>query len=236
MNADRPGRIADDKTDGKPRIRVLVADEHPVIRIGVENLLQLEPSFEYAGEAGTGEEAMARTLELDPHILLLGLSLPDLPALETMRAVISGSHSTKTILLTEAISQQIILEGLQLGARGIVMKAALMDHLAAAIRAVSGGRYWIEDHPATSLVQALHDISRNPTPVPKSAPPLTPRELEVVGCVVRGGSNRDIAQQFNLSEETIKRHLSNIFEKTGVSTRLELALYAIEHQLVALPA
>ena len=236
MKADRPGRIAENGVHGATPIRVLVADEHPVIRIGVDNLLQPERGIEITGEAGSGAEVTSRTMELSPDILLLDPNLPGLPNLEELRIVVNNSSSIRTILLTETSSKQTIIEGLQVGARGIVVKAALTDFLPSAIRAVFADKYWIGDHSAASLIQALHAISDDPAPVEKNAVSLTPRELEVVACIVKGSSNRDIAQQFQLSEETIKRHLSNIFEKTGVSTRLELALYAIEHQLVALPA
>lgn len=228
--------MTENKMHAGKLIRVLVADEHPVVRIGVDNLLQHEAGIEIAGEAGNGNEAIARTLELHPDVLLLDLHLPGLPSLEAMRAVVNCSRTTSTILLTEAISRQEIVEGLQVGARGIVMKDAIMDCLSPAVRAVSAGSYWVGDRPLSGLVQALHQASRELASAEKKAPALTPRELEVVVSVVRGSSNRDIAQQFQLSEETVKRHLSNIFEKTGVSTRLELAIFAIEHQLVSLPA
>lgn len=215
-------------------IRVLVADQHPVIRIGVENLLQSETGIEVVGEAGNGDEAIARTLEIGPDILLLALNLPNMPGLEEMRAVVNSSPKTKTILLSNVISQKEIVKALQLDARGIVIKDALMDNLPSAIRAVSIGKQWLNNRRVSSLVDALHIVAQvKAPPQEKKNPTLTPRELEVVSCIVKGCSNRDIARQFQLSEETVKRHLSNIFEKTGVSTRLELALFAIEHQLVA---
>ncbi len=212
-------------------VRVLVADQHPVIRIGVENLLQAEAGIRVVGEAGDSNEVITRTLELCPDILLLALNLP---GLEAMRAVLNASPKTRTILLANIISKQEILKALQLGASGLVSKDALMDNLTAAIRAVSAGKCWIGDRRAISMASALPAVTQEQPPaVEKKFTGLTPRELEVVGCIIKGLSNRDIAQKFELSEETIKRHLSNIFEKTGVSTRLELALFAIQHQLVA---
>jgi len=211
-------------------IRVLVADQHPVIRIGVENLLQSESGIQVVGEAGDSDQAIAKTLELCPDVLLLALNLP---GLETMRNMADMSPDTRTILLTNSISKQEILQALDLSAHGLVLKEALIKNLTSAIRAVFAGKYWIGDRRATSLAEAIPTTNQKPPAAEKKAIGLTPRELEVVGCVLKGSSNRDIAQQFQLSEETVKRHLSNIFEKTGVSTRLELALYAIEHQLVA---
>jgi two-component system nitrate/nitrite response regulator NarL len=215
-------------------LRILLADDHPVVRIGVRNMLQADEAFSVVGEAGDGDEAITQTLELLPDILLLDLSMPRLPGLEAMRAIMSGSPTVKIILLTSTITTQQIIEALQIGARGIVLKDALADHLTTAIRAVSSGDYWIGGKRVVNLVGALHELMQQAAVPERKTYGLTPRELEVVGCIVEGCSNRDIAKQFSISEETVKRHLSNIFDKTGVSTRLELALFAIAHQLVAL--
>ena len=214
-------------------LRILLADDHPVVRIGVRNMLQADEAFSVVGEAGDGDEAITQTLELLPDILLLDLSMPRLPGLEAMRAIMSGSPTVKIILLTSTITTQQIIEALQIGARGIVLKDALADHLTTAIRAVSSGDYWIGGKRVVNLVDALHELMQQAAVPERKTYGLTPRELEVVGCIVEGCSNRDIAKQFGLSEETVKRHLSNTFDKTGVSTRLELAMFAIAHRLVA---
>jgi len=122
-----------------PTIRILLADDHPVVRIGVRNMLQSEPSFEVVGEVGDGDEAITETLELLPDILLLDLYMPRLPGLEAMRAIMSGSPSVKIVLLTSTITTQQIIEALQIGARGIVLKDAVAEHLTSAIRAVISG-------------------------------------------------------------------------------------------------
>ena len=214
-------------------IRILLADDHPVIRIGVRNMLQSEEGFEVVGECADGDEAITQTLELLPDILLLDLYMPRLPGLEAMRAIMSGSPTVKIILLTSTISTQQIIEALQIGARGIVLKDALADHVTTAIRTVANGDYWIGGKRVVNLVGALHELMQKAAVPDRKTFGLTPREMEVVGCIVEGCSNRDIAKQFSLSEETVKRHLSNIFDKTGVSTRLELAMFAIAHHLVA---
>ena len=214
-------------------IRIVLADDHPVVRIGVRNMLTENDGFEVVGDAADGDEAITQTLELQPDVLLLDVSMPRLPGLEAMRAIMSGPSTAKILLLTSTITTQQIIEALQIGARGIVHKDALASHLQTAIRTVYTGDYWIGGKRVVNLVSALHELMQQAAVPQHKTYGLTPRELEVVGCIVEGCSNRDIAKQFNLSEETVKRHLSNIFDKTGVSTRLELALFAIAHQLVA---
>jgi DNA-binding NarL/FixJ family response regulator len=213
-------------------IRIVLADDHPVVRIGVRNMLNEMDGFEVVGEADDGDDAITQTLELTPDILLLDVQMPRLPGLEAMRAIMSGSPTVKILLLTSTITTQQIIEALHIGARGIVLKDALAGALHTAIRTVYAGDYWIGGKRVVNLVSALHELMRQAQTPQRKTYGLTPRELDVVGCIVEGCSNRDIAKQFTLSEETVKRHLSNIFDKTGVSTRLELALFAIAHQLV----
>src|ERR1700735_3910552 len=216
-------------------IRIVVADDHPVVRFGVKNMLENECGFEGVGDAEDGDVAITQTLELEPDILLLDLLMPRLPGLEAMRAIMSKSPRVKIIMLTSTISTQQIIEALQIGARGIVLKDAVAGDLAVSLRAVLSGDYWIGGERGANLVTALNALVEEGASTPeKKTYGLTPRELEVVTCIVEGCSNKDVAKQFAISEETVKRHLSNIFDKTGVSTRLELALFAIAHKLVVL--
>ncbi|HSU19053.1 MAG TPA: response regulator transcription factor [Acidobacteriaceae bacterium] len=222
---------------GQQGIRIVVADDHPVVRFGVKNMLQNEPGFDVVGEANDGDEAITQTLELEPDVLLLDLQMPKLPGLEAMRAIMNRSPRVKIVLLTSLISTQQIIEALQIGARGIVLKDSVASDLGESLRAVLSGDYWIGGKRVVNLLSALHELMQQAAAVPeKKTYGLTPRELEVVTCIVEGCSNKDIAKQFTISEETVKRHLSNIFDKTGVSTRLELALFAISHKLVDIDA
>lgn len=214
-------------------IRIVLADDHPVVCIGVRNMLTEEEGFEVVGEAADGDEAISQTLDLEPDVLLLDVQMPRKPGFDAMRDILTTATRVKILLLTSTISTQQIIEALQIGARGIVLKDALANHLQTAIRTVHAGDYWIGGKRVVTLVSALRDLMQQAAPPQRKTYGLTPRELEVVGCIVEGCSNRDIAKQFGLSEETVKRHLSNIFDKTGVSTRLELALFAIAHHLVA---
>lgn len=195
-------------------------------------MLSAEDGFEVVGEASDGDEAVASTIQLEPDILLLDVMMPRMPGLEAMREIMNGTPTVKILLLTSTITTQQVIEALQIGARGIVLKDALASHLKTAIRTVMAGDYWIGGKRVVNLVAALRDLMQQAVEPQRKTYGLTPRELEVVGCIVEGCSNRDIAKQFSLSEETVKRHLSNIFDKTGVSTRLELALFSIAHHLV----
>jgi two-component system, NarL family, nitrate/nitrite response regulator NarL len=226
-------RKSSDSAIGVAPIRIVVADDHPVVRFGVKNMLLNDPGFEIVGEAEDGDVAITQTLELEPDILLLDLQMPRLPGLEAMRAIMSRSPRVKIILLTGLISTQQIIEALQIGARGIILKDSVAGDLSQALRAVLSGDYWIGGERVANLLKALHELQAQAAAIPeRKTYGLTPRELEVVTCIVEGCSNRDIAKQFGLSEETVKRHLSNTFDKTGVSTRLELAMFAIAHRLV----
>ena len=213
--------------------RVLVADDHPVVRMGIRNMLAHLPEFEVVGEADDGDVAVTQVTHLDPDILLLDLQMPRLPGLDAMREIMGKSPRVKILLLTALITTQQVIEALQIGARGIVLKSSGTGDLVQALRAVANGEYWIGGKRVVNLLQALHELTQRATAdKEKKTYGLTGREREVVQCIVEGCTNKDVAKQFAISEETVKRHLSNIFDKTGVSTRLELALFAIAHKLV----
>src|SRR5580704_5652513 len=143
---------------GLAPIRIVVADDHPVVRFGVRNMLLNEPGFEVVGEAGDGDDAITQTLELEPDILLLDLLMPRLPGLEAMRAIMTKSPRVKIVLLTSTISTQQVIEALQIGARGIVLKDAVSGELSQALRAVLGGDYWIGGERVANLLAALHEL------------------------------------------------------------------------------
>lgn len=213
-------------------VRIVIADNHPVVRVGIRNMLAGEPSIHVVGEAGDGEEAIEQTLRLSPDILLLDQAMPRLPGLETIRQISLDNPTIKIIFLASDISAQQSLEALQNGVRGILMKNTFTGHMTEAILSVALGDYWVRGKRVVNLDDTLRELERQAAKPECQTYGLTPREMEVVACIVKGCSNRVIAQRFHLSEETVKRHLSNIFDKTGVSTRLELALFAIAHRMV----
>src|SRR5579859_4009225 len=148
-------------------IRIVVADDHPVVRFGVRNMLQNEPGFEVVGEAEDGDDAITQTLELEPDILLLDVAMPRLPGLEAMRAIMTKSPRVKIVLLTSTISTQQVIEALQIGARGIVLKDSVVGDLAQALRAVLSGDYWIGGERVANLLKALQGLQAQAAAVPE---------------------------------------------------------------------
>jgi Response regulator containing a CheY-like receiver domain and an HTH DNA-binding domain len=214
------------------KTRILIADDHTIFRDGLRRLLESEPEFQVVGEAGDGAEALQLSQQLKPDILLLDLAMPRMPGLETLRELSTQGSPVKTILLTAAIEKRQIVEALQMGARGVIMKDAATVLLMKGIRTVMNGQFWVGREAVADMVSYLRDKAAQQPPSPAKAYGLTKRELEILSTIVSGLSNKEIAQKFSLSEDTVKHHLTNIFDKVGVSSRLELALFAINHRLV----
>ena len=216
----------------KAQTRILIADDHPIFRDGLKRLLEAERGFRVIGEACDGVEAVSLVHQLKPEILLLDLAMPRRPGLEALRELSTQSLSARVILLTAAVEKEQIVEALQLGARGVVLKDSATQILLKAIHAVMNGEYWVGRESVSNLVQYLRALVDSSTAASRQKRyGLTPRELDIISAVVAGYANKEIAEHFKISEDTVKHHLSNIFDKLCVSTRLELALFAVNQSI-----
>jgi two-component system, NarL family, nitrate/nitrite response regulator NarL len=218
-------------TNNVTTVRIVIADDHTIFRDGLRRLLEAEPELEVAGEAADGGEAVAQTRQLNPDILLLDLNMPRQPGMEAMRelAAAGDGKNTKIIVLTAAIERIQIVQALQMGARGVVMKEAATQLLMKAIRTVMAGEYWIGREAVGDIVEFMRQNASGDRPQKNFG--LTKREMDILTTIVAGLSNKEIARKFALSEDTVKHHLTNIFDKVGVGSRLELALFAINNRL-----
>ena len=213
-------------------VRIVIANDHPIFQYGLLKLLETKPLLQVVGQAANEDEAVTMVRQIQPDLVLLDLAMSPLPGLEVLRSITRFSNSTRTILFTGSIDKTKILEALQLGARGLVLKKSTTETLFKCISAVMAGQYWVGRDSIADLVHYLWDqrfTSKKQTRKPNFG--LTERELEIVSAIASGCTNRDIAEEFSISQQTVKHHLTSIFYKTGVSNRLELALFAINHRL-----
>ena len=221
------------RTDEGRQIRILIADDHPIFRDGLRRLIENEPDFELAGEAVDGAQTLELVRKNNPDLLLLDVAMPKLSGLEVLKKVSAMELPMKTIVLTAAIEEEHITDALRMGARGVVMKDTATHLLAKSIRCVMDGEYWVGRGNVSGLVQALQAAHSGP-PAESATKRygLTGRELDIVAAIVEGLTNKEIAHKFQISEQTVKHHLSSVFDKVGVSNRLELALFSVAHRLL----
>jgi DNA-binding NarL/FixJ family response regulator len=219
------------KSQPQSKIRMIIADDHPLVRDGLRKLIETQPDFEVIAEASDGVEAIDRVQKLKPDILLLDFVMPRMGGLEVLAELARSGVTVRTILLSGAIEKPQIIEAIVLGAYGLILKQSGSQLLFKAIRAVAAGQLWIDRESITEAVTLTRKLAaQGARGVPQSLG-LTPRERQVVEAVAAGQTNKEIAKEFGISEHTVKHHLTNIFDKVGVSTRLELGLFAISQHL-----
>jgi len=218
-------------------IRILVADDHALFREGLKHLVESEDDLRVVAQAGDAAEAIHMSRRFQPDLLLLDLTMPNGGALDALRAIFSGPPTAmRSIVLGADTHRGETIAALQLGARGIVLMTSEKELLFRGIRTVMAGEFWVWHRNVADGVEAIRLLMADGDTTSKAERyRLTPRELEIVPHIAVGASNRDIAQMLAVREDTVKRHLSNIFDKLGVYSRLELALFAINHGLVDPP-
>jgi DNA-binding NarL/FixJ family response regulator len=213
-------------------IKILIADDHVIFRDGLRKLLDLDEEITVVGEATNGAQCIKMLGNLKPDILLLDLRMPDKSGLAVLEEVNFDTVPTRVIVLTAAEDDRDVLRAMRLGARGAVLKQSATAVLLKSIHRVHAGEIWLDNRITAEVIKALSTSGSNPR---RGKPVLSDREKEIVQLVAQGFRNKEIGDKLLISEQTVKNHLHNIFDKLGVSDRLELALYAIHHRWVDKP-
>jgi two-component system, NarL family, nitrate/nitrite response regulator NarL len=214
-------------------IRIVIADDHPIFRDGLRKLLSLEEDFRVVAEARDGKEVLEVLEEHQPDILLLDLKMPGLDGLTALQKLQNSRTKTKVIVLTASEDKNQFVQAMKFGTCGIVLKQTATELLIKSIRKVHSGEIWLDSHTTAAVMRQFSSPMES---VPlgsrdRDRSPLSQREREIVVLVAQGFKNKEMAEKMFISEQTVKNHLHNIFDKLGVSDRLELALYAIHKNI-----
>jgi DNA-binding NarL/FixJ family response regulator len=209
-------------------IRILIADDHGLMRAGLRSILEDEPTIEVVGEASNGEEALYLAGQLAPDIVILDIGMPGADGIESTRRLKKMSPQIQVLILTVYEEESLLREAIKAGASGYLIKRAVEEDLLSAINAVSRGDMYI--HPGVTRL-LVKELSPDTRPVRSDVEPLTARELEVLGYIVRGFTNRQVAGTLSISIRTVEGHRASIFGKLGVKNRVELIEYAEKHGL-----
>jgi DNA-binding NarL/FixJ family response regulator len=212
------------------KARILLADDHLLVREGLRLILDRQPDLEVTAEAADGAEAIQRALETDLDLAVLDVSMPRLTGLQAARHLRAQRPNLKILMLSMHDNEQFFFEALKVGASGYVLKTAADEDLVAACRAALRGEPFLYPGAVRALIRDYLERGRHGEDMPED--PLTPRELEVVKLIAEGHTTKEIAQILTISENTVERHRANILEKLGLRDRVALALYAVRRGLV----
>lgn len=220
-------------TDGLKAVKVMLVDDHSLFRSGVRQLLQKQPGIEVVAEAADGLEGVKRAKTHQPDVVMLDLNMPGLSGLETLQLLRGELPQTAVIILTVSEEASELGEALRQGAAGFLVKNIDVDVLVSAIHKAARGESVIADCMTSKLVaefRAHGPASSAPTPA-ADKDKLTPREREIVACLARGESNKEIARRLDVAESTVKIHVQSILKKLNLTSRVQVAVYAVEHGL-----
>lgn len=210
-------------------IRLVLADDHPIVLDGLENLFHLEPDLQVVARCVNGEECLTAVRRHQPDVLVLDIRMPRKDGLAVLRELHRERQPSKVVLLAAELEEDEVLEALRLGVRGMVLKELAPQMVVQCVRKVYAGEQWLEKH---AFSRALDTLLRREAGEREAATLLTPRELEMVGMVARGLRNKEMSERLAISEGTVKIHLHHIYKKLQVENRVDLILYAQAKRLV----
>ncbi len=213
-------------------IRVLLVDDHTLFRSGIKALLQRYPEFDVVGEASDGVEGIKRVSALLPDVVLMDLNMPGLSGLEAVQLIAQDTPQVNVVMLTVSEDAEDLAEALRAGARGYLLKNIDADFLVQAIRRAANGEPVMAESMTAKLMQQFLNISAVPVVVQPEKDKLTPREREILLLLARGESNKEIARALGVAESTVKIHVQSILKKLNLTSRVQAAVYAVEHGLV----
>ncbi|MGE5223807.1 MAG: response regulator [Omnitrophica WOR_2 bacterium] len=219
--------------EAKTPVRILVADDHPVVREGLVMILTTQPDFFVAGEAATGSEAIQKVLDTQPDVLLLDLEMPDLDGVEVLRRLCQANSPVKALVFTAYDTDERILAAIQLGAQGYLLKGAPREQIFQAIRLVASGGSLLEPVIAMKLIRQVAGSDQNEDSSERNEP-LTDREIEVLSYLSQGKTNKEIARELVITERTVKFHVSSILAKLNAGNRTEAVKTALQRRLIQL--
>ena len=214
------------------RIRVLIADDHAVLRAGLRLLLTAEPDMEVVGEAADGAEALARVRELTPDVVLLDITMPHVDGLSVLRQMREAAPGSRVLILTMHDDESYLREALAAGAAGYILKRAADTELLSAIRAVHQGGAYLHPAHTRALLEGLLDRQRAPSAEVDSYARLSPSEREVLRLIARGYTNQQAADQLCLSVKTVETYKARLLEKLGLQSRADIVRYALQRGLL----
>lgn len=212
------------------KIRIMIADDHSLIREGLKQLLEFDGSIEIVGEASNGEECLEKINECNPEVLLLDINMPEKNGIEVLKQMKADDSQIKVLILTVHNEMDYLIKAVDIGVDGYILKDSESSELKKAIRAVRDGENYIQP----SLIPAMNSQLLNRDTDQDKISLLTNRELEVLVQVANGMFNKEIATNLNISERTVKNHISNIFKKIDVSDRTQAAVFAIKNNIIKL--
>ena len=213
-------------------IRILLIDDHSLFRSGLRSIMQIHDEFKIVGEAENGLEGIKRAKQLKPDLVLLDLHMPGMNGLEVLRILTEDMPEVQVLMLTVSEDAEDLLQALQNGARGYLLKNIDIDFLLDAIKRAMRGESVMSDQMATKLADAIRTPSPKATTVSPEKARLTPRERQIIGLLAQGESNKSIARLLDLSESTVKIHVQGILRKLQLNSRVQAAVYAVEHGLL----